>query len=256
MWFDDLGKTNSMTKYPSILTYHGIGERGRLTDEVMPLTGCLSVTEKIDGVNGRILLLPGWDGDYIIGSREELLYARGDRIANPTLNIVAALKPFAERLAKPHSSDFLFVVFAEVYGRGTTAGWKQYGDGLGMRVFDVMILPVDEARNVFAMPRDRIALWRDHGNQTYLDQFTLSDWAYGHGVELVPHLKTIDAASLPVTHEATLAWLHDIAPKTYCPFGESSGRAEGVVLRSSGRHQICKIRFEDYERTLRMKTKM
>lgn len=30
----DLKKMNSLTKYPSILTYHQLGERGRLTEEL------------------------------------------------------------------------------------------------------------------------------------------------------------------------------------------------------------------------------
>ena len=74
----DLQKLNSMTKYPSILTYHKLGERGRLLDEVqIPLAGLtIYATEKIDGTNSRIIICP--DGTFIVGSREDLLWAQGD----------------------------------------------------------------------------------------------------------------------------------------------------------------------------------
>lgn len=71
-----------MTKYPSILTYHKLGEKGKLLDEVqVPFDQPAILAEKIDGVNSRIIIFP--DGLYIIGSREELLYAKGDLIGNP-----------------------------------------------------------------------------------------------------------------------------------------------------------------------------
>ena len=71
----DLDCLNSATKYPSILTYHGLGERGRLTEEVATFPDMAILTEKVDGTNGRIILPPG--DDYFIGSREELLYDSG-----------------------------------------------------------------------------------------------------------------------------------------------------------------------------------
>ncbi len=37
----DLKKINSLTKYPSILTYHKLGERGRLTEELSDERGFL-----------------------------------------------------------------------------------------------------------------------------------------------------------------------------------------------------------------------
>jgi ATP-dependent RNA circularization protein (DNA/RNA ligase family) len=54
----DLNKINSVTKYPRIETYHKIGERGRLMDEVQVDFSDQKVilTEKVDGVNGRIII--------------------------------------------------------------------------------------------------------------------------------------------------------------------------------------------------------
>ena len=83
----DLRKLNSATKYPSIPTYHSLGERGRLLDQCIDLAEQdLVATEKVDGTNSRIIILP--DGMYLIGSREELLHAKGDLIHNPAQGIV------------------------------------------------------------------------------------------------------------------------------------------------------------------------
>src|SRR5262249_26329407 len=86
----DLVKLNSMTKYPSIPTYHLLGEKGALLDERVAFAGRVLGSEKVDGTNGRVIFLP--DGCWIVGSREELLLARGDLIGNPALGIADALK--------------------------------------------------------------------------------------------------------------------------------------------------------------------
>lgn len=95
----DLSKLNSMTKYPSIPTYHTLGEKGALLEETVPFEGEIVLTEKVDGTNSRIILLP--DGTFILGSREELLFAKGDLIGNPALGIVEALKAVASTLPQP-----------------------------------------------------------------------------------------------------------------------------------------------------------
>src|ERR1051326_571600 len=74
---DHLARLNSATQYPSILTYHALGERGRLTEDrttdfstVNP--DDVEVTEKIDGTNARIIIPPRRMGGALIGSRTEL----------------------------------------------------------------------------------------------------------------------------------------------------------------------------------------
>lgn len=89
----DLNKLNSMTKYPSIPTYHTLGNKGVLLEETVRFEGEVVLTEKVDGTN-RIILLP--DGNFVLGSREELLFAKGDLIGNPALGIVDALKSVAD----------------------------------------------------------------------------------------------------------------------------------------------------------------
>lgn len=95
----DLKKLNSLTKYPSIPTYHALGERGKLSETIQVnfANQFIIGTEKIDGTNARIICFS--DG-YVIGSREELLYAKGDLIGNPAMGIVEALKPLAELIYK------------------------------------------------------------------------------------------------------------------------------------------------------------
>lgn len=87
---DFVAKLNSATKYPSIETYHRL-EKGILQEEATLFEDLTIGTEKVNGTNGRIVFMP--DGkDYCIGSREHLLYAKGDRVIRTTEGIVAALK--------------------------------------------------------------------------------------------------------------------------------------------------------------------
>ena len=68
----DLGKLNSLTKYPSILTYHALGDKGALRDAVqVPFAGRVLGDEKVDGTNTRLVFCP--DGGVVVGSREDLL---------------------------------------------------------------------------------------------------------------------------------------------------------------------------------------
>src|SRR6478752_4862424 len=93
----DLGKLNSMTKYPSILTYHTLGEKGLLQERVqIPFEGRVIGTEKVDGTNARLIFCP--DESVIVGSREDLLWERRDLIGNPSMGIVEALKEPVNRL--------------------------------------------------------------------------------------------------------------------------------------------------------------
>jgi hypothetical protein len=123
--FDELAldHVNSATKYPSIATYHVLKGRGNLTESRSCTFGnaCL-VTEKVDGANARIVFFAS-SGDYLIGSREELLHAKGDRIANPSMRVVEATRPIADRMVDIRSGlrsdsveDVVLVVWGEVYG--------------------------------------------------------------------------------------------------------------------------------------------
>lgn len=248
----DLRALNSLTKYPEIPTYHQLDPRsGCLLDEAVPFQGQVIGTEKIDGTNSRIILLPG--GGYLIGSREELLYASGDLIGNPTLGIVDNLKPVVEAVPRDLYGDVLRVLYLELYGGGKIgAGAKQYSTrgAVGWRLFDAVDV-YDYAEKLSWEPA-RISSWRQHGGQAFAVEEELASTASAVGVQLTPRLFTIDASEVPTDVEKMYAFLGEHLPRTLVALDDSGkGRPEGIVLRTSDRSAIAKARFQDYERTIR-----
>jgi len=243
----DLAALNSATKYPSIPTYHELGDRGSLTETVTPFHGDVILTEKIDGTNSRIIITP--DADWYIGSREELLTARGDRVHNPALGIVDALRDVAPRLTGD-ADERILVAYLETYGARIGGEAKQYSTrgAVGWRLFDLAFIPA----GVLGWERERIAAWRDGGGQKFAHEETMQRAALSWGIERTPRLGTIPAGELPISIEDTHAWLTRELPGTLAALDESAGgRAEGIVLRTVDRSVIAKARFQDYERTLK-----
>lgn len=252
----DFDKINSATKYPSIPTYHTIEGKGILNEETVtfhPAHGEVVLTEKVDGTNARIIVLPS--GDWFIGSREDLLTARGDRIANPTLGIVAELKAVAEKLASDVVSGGIVTTFyLEVYGYKTSSAAKNYTStqAVGHRLFDIQTTPME----VLEWDRERIASVREanSGTGTWAQEAALLRVSDGEGIPLTPRLGRVQALSLPVGEgslETMFEWLKDSLPQTLVALDEGarSEFPEGIVLRSLDRHRIAKARFEDYRRT-------
>jgi len=246
----DLDRLNSMTKYPSIPTYHSLDpSNGNLLEEHIPFTGSVIVTEKVDGTNARVIILP--DGGYIIGSREEFLHARGDLIRNPSMGIVDAIKGVAERVCEVlEGSTSIVVLYGEVYGGKVTGGSKQYtgARAIGFRLFDVAHIDT----SILAMEAGEISSWREHGGQTFLPEHELHEVARWSGVPLTPRLLSMSSEELPHTVEETSAFLKRCITETQCALDEGGGgQPEGVVIRAADRSLIAKLRFEDYARTLR-----
>lgn len=240
----DLGKLNSATKYPSIPTYHEM-DRGTLSEPAIEFDGSVICTEKVDGTNGRIVLMP--DGDYYIGSREELLHARGDRVINPAQGIVAALKPIADRLIGGEGErHHLHVFYLEVYGHKIGAAAKQYtrAGQVGARMFDLAF--IEPA--TLDWDAERIASWRDGGGQRFAREATLLRASEEENIPIVPRLVSLYGSDLPDTIEMTHDWLKLHLPYTRVAL-DGAGESEGIVLRSPDRKTIAKARFEDYERT-------
>lgn len=256
-----LRKLNSATQYPSIKTYHAVGDRGRLSDEInVDFAGELfEVTEKIDGVNARIIAdVVG--AAHLVGSRTELLHHLGDVIYNPAEGIVDTLFPPGWQDSIPellcNSSNYL-VVFGEVYGAVTsTPGRKQYTSKgqSGFRIFDIASVPPE----VLDWPIERIASWRDAGGQEFADAFErarlcaqLPQWPVVPLLAPSAHDMLHAPAPLPVSISGTYAWLQEM-----CPFSGvgldllAPAVPEGVIVRTADRAKIAKIRYEDYERTL------
>lgn len=251
----NLGALNSATKYPSIETYHEIDPKtGRLaatrTSTAWDAFNCgpVVLTEKIDGTNGRVVVMP--DGDWFIGSREELLYARGDRIENPALSIVPVLKPLAPSLLP--AFEEVCVYFFEVYGKnvGPAAGHyssKGVNGVTGCHLFDVAAIPLD----VLTWPREQISSWRRIGGQQFASEVALTGLPGWMPVQLTPRLATVDAAELPTSLEGMERFLREYLPTSAAALDDvADGRPEGIVLRTEHRSVIAKARFQDYERTL------
>lgn len=244
-----LAALNTATKYPSIPTYHALDPKnGGLLEEPTVFDGDVILTEKVDGTSGRIILFP--DGDYLIGSREELLFARGDRIHNPALNIVEALEPLADRLKPRDEHRQILVFFLEVYGRKIGGAAKQYtaGASLGARLFDIAcILP-----DVLDWDRAQISSWRDQGGQRFCTETVLQRAADAEGIELTPRLATVPAADVPTDVEGMAGFLAGRLPVTRVALDDGAGgQPEGIVLRAPDRSVIAKARFQDYARTLK-----
>lgn len=265
-----LATINSLTKYPSIDTYHTL-ERGVLreyaTDDfasgasatlppVGRFVGEVEITEKIDGTNARLIIFP--DGSVIVGSREELLWARGDLIANPALGIVDALRgrgAVAAASALLTSHNWVRVVYGEVYGAGIGAAGKRYAaDGklTGFRVFDVASVPLE----ALAWPVEHAATWRQRGGQRFeSDGRVIWATARSLGVERVPATQFVEVGDLPRTVADAETWLRERVPHSRAALLIRDGRlieAEGIVLRgrdAAGERLLAKLRFEDYART-------
>lgn len=251
-----LSKLNSLTKYPSILTYHALGDKGRLRPErnrAFSPDARVLVTEKVDGTNTRVVLLPA-TGDYLIGSREEWLYARGDLVSNPALGIVEAVRAVAERAVNSLANrDGLVAFYGEVYGAKVTSASKEYTGGdtslVGFRLFDAWSAPIDAlVARVEASTPEKLAAWREDSLQPWFAEDGLADLSEKIQVERTPR---ITASAPPVGVEETFAWLEATLPRTLAPLSErANGHPEGVVVRTPDRSVIAKIRYEDYQRTV------
>ena len=273
-----LPQLNTLTKYPSILTLHALGEKGRLTAALTTpavLGQTLSATEKIDGTNARLLVFA--DGSYVVGSRENLLHVSGDLLFDPAQGIVEGLRRLV--LAQHPAHDLsrlahrqpdgqpaaLTVVYGEFYGGRVTAGSKHYGppDLTGFRAFDVAAFP-DEASLHQLLGREPhdLSLWREaetpaglRYGQPFLATDALAAYLAQAGLPAVPALAALalPATAEALSHEAVLTLLREQLPQTTAALHEAAtpGKAEGIILRSADRRSIVKVRFEDYERTLK-----
>lgn len=247
----DMAAINSATKYPSIETYHKL-DRGKLTEELnFTFEGNVILTEKIDGTNGRAILMP--DGDYFIGSRKEILYAKGDRRIDPTESIVETMLPVAETLTGDETDGpWITVIYGEVYGGKIGPAAKRYtSEGrTGFRLFDIAFIPAE----VLDWPRERIAAWRDGGGQKFANEATLLRGARNLSVPVTPRLGTVSAEQLPVTLGGMDHWLSNkyaFQSLAMLDGADTPGASEGMVLRTHDRSVIAKARIEDYAKVLR-----
>lgn len=247
----DLARLNSATKYPSIDTYHTLDPKnGMLLEQWTHFAGEVILTEKVDGTNGRIIVMP--DGDFYIGSREELFHARGDRVWATQLGIVDCLYELAYSGNLPSAGPgYIRTYYLEVYGGGIGQSYKNYTTSkttTGYRLFDTSLVSTE----ILDLDRGRIASWREHGGQQWADESLLDQVSTITDVPLTPRLGTVNAGDLPTDLAGTAHWLGTTLPKTLTALDDSAqGRPEGIVLRSADRTVIAKARVQDYQRTLR-----
>ena len=246
----DLTKLNSITKYPAIPTYHTLDPKnGGLLEESVSFEGTVLGTEKIDGTNARIICLP--DGNFILGSREELLYGRGDLIGNPAQGIMEAIKGLAETLSSSQKEG-INVFYFEVFGGKVSAASKQYTgtQQVSFRLFDLMRL--SEYEPLLAKDVPEISLWRENAGQPFVGEEELQTVSEKLQLSLTPRLFSLDASELPSSIVEMSDFLKEKLPSSQSVLDEEAGGvAEGTVLRTISRSVIAKARFEDYARTLK-----
>ncbi len=241
-------KINSLTKYPSILTLHKLGQKGRLTDELTtPIDGeQLFATEKIDGTNVRIICL---GDEYLMGSREFILHYCTDLFFDPAQGIVDGLKDLKVKI--PKTSE-LTVIYGELFGGKVSSNSKQYGmDKLGFRVFDIAVF---DDLSILDQNLEDISRWRERDTaggilygQNFLSRDVLN--TYATVFDIVPSVP-FDLGDL--SHRTILDNLRTFIPETNVALSSSAmKKPEGIVLRNNSRTKIVKVRYEDYERTLR-----
>lgn len=232
----DLVTLNSITKYPSIPTYHNM-VGGKLDDGHVAFEGPVWVTEKIDGTNVRVI--QDAFGHFILGSRESLLTFSGDVLFDPAMGIVEALRARVSRW--PGTQQGVRVAYFELHGGNIGKAGPAYG-AVDLRLFDVV-----HFASFHGIPRNppAISAWREGGGQPFAVEGELKDYAEELDVPLTPRLRH-EALPLDTLEEAH-AWLKQFEDSQAHP----GVRAEGVVVRTSDRRQIAKLRFEDYERAAR-----
>tara|TARA_B100001778_G_scaffold334984_1_gene350327 strand:- start:10489 stop:11286 length:798 start_codon:yes stop_codon:yes gene_type:complete len=257
---EKLPHLNSMTKYPSIPTFHEIGDKGRLNDVFLDVPdGDLVYTEKVDGTNARIVISP--DDVTLIGSREDFLHALGDVVFNPAQHIVETIRDQAKDATEYFSGTHnLVVLFGEVYGTSIGKAAKNYtrsGDR-GFRLFDAIEMPRTEMFEIMKMDRSAISTWRETQRmQPFVDEDRLQAIASELGWDLTPRLSMpSELSKVPDSVHDGLQWLRVMINQTHCNLdGNADMTPEGIVVRAKDRSFIAKIRYEDYERTARARKK-
>ncbi len=245
---------NSLTKYPSIPTYHALGKHRTLLPETIDFGGePLYASEKIDGTNTRIILLP--KRKYVVGSREELLYAKGDFLFDNTLDIVDAAKDLAERLLEQwckavdkvedvtkKSCKFLKVYYLETYGGRMPESMNYTGSRkVGHQLFDICNIDIGNLE----MRIESMSGWRERGGQAYFSHTMLVNEAARLELPLAPRI-VIDA--IPTDIKETYDWMSGVIPTSLAALdAEANQRPEGLVVRNHSRSKIAKLRFQDYE---------
>ena len=269
-----IDKINSITEYPSIMTYHKLGDKGSLLNELYSENRFnkneeLEVTEKVDGTNMRLILT---NSDYFVGTRANIVYAKDDRIINePSVEVVLRDCKYlidnfmGDRLL----DDKVYVIYGEVYGYNICDGNKVYcsvADAAHrkFRVFDVRTYPCLKLEEILEKDIQEVSRFKSTNNDYWYDYDMLDAFCEQFQLERTPVRMRINESNLPTDFDKTYKWMLDNfndslvvigAPVEGKEYNLRFGKAEGVVIRNKDRSVISKLRFEDYERTIRRRSK-
>ncbi|RKH51682.1 hypothetical protein D7X55_36750 [Corallococcus sp. AB049A] len=142
--------------------------------------------------------------------------------------------------------------FAAAFRRLVTVFRQQGVTNVGYRVFDVVRLTDHETP--LTGSAEQLSGWRESGGQPFVTEDALQAFTREHGLETTPRILEQDGAALPKDLEGASAWLREHAPSTRCALDGGAGKhPEGIVVRTRDRRTIAKLRYEDYERTPRVK---
>lgn len=251
-------KLNTITKYPSILTYHELGQRGTIIEDFTKSSyecsddEIIEGTEKVDGTNTRIIIC---GDDYLLGTRDELIYAKGDRIKNDKMSILETCLPIAEDIMSKYifNSNKLFVIYGENYGGNIGRGCKNYSKNkeTKFRVFDMWQMEIDNVLDLLDKDLDKLSTWREHGGQPYVDIETLKTYCKDFGLDKTPVLFSMKKSEFPKSIQEVYDFMKQF--KETKVGLDCTGKSEGFVIRNNTRKYIKKIRFEEYEKTLKIK---
>ena len=261
-------KINSLTEYPSILTYHKLGDKGSLLNELyeenrFKKDDILEITEKIDGTNMRLILT---NDDYLVATRSKIIHAKNDRIiTDPNVNVVVdSCDYLIKTFANDTTSDCVLIVFGEAYGYNICEGSNVYCSidnitSRKFRVFDVRCIPCIEFEKLLEKDIQDISRWKSYSNEYWYDYNVLDAFCEQFQLERTPVLTRINEKDLPTGFDATYKWMKQFSnsqavigiPDDEVDYSPKFGKSEGVVIRNLDRSVVSKLRFEDCERTIR-----
>ena len=254
---------NSMTKYPSILTLHKLAQDGRtlLNDMTTKIDDNVTLfsTEKLDGCNVRLIF---YRGQFLIGSRDNMLHFGGDLYYQSEYDIVDSLydmlpiAKIADSIAASIYGNHLVVVYGEFYRGKALPKGKNYGrETHGFRVFDICAFKEGDLDEILKMKPVQISRWREgegeggmYYGQPFLSYNVMGVFCEVFGFQQVPMVPFFMHGT---SHEEVLSAMRQALPKSNAALSDDATKIpEGIVVRTSTRSRIFKLRFENYEKTI------
>ena len=209
-------KIEALTRYPQILSFHKIennlatNQLNELPDNYQPLPTHpekldIVIQEKIQGTNCRIII---FDTDFFIGTNDEIIYAKNDRIASSPIvgPIINTLQQFIQM--NQGSLERMVVLYGQAFGKGLpNANRYTKNNQRAFRVFDGFSIPANDA---VALCNNRsvedIAIWVDNLQQSFFSIRTLKRFCDTFNINQVPILFSGTLDQVPTDKTELLRW--------------------------------------------------